>query len=139
MGDFYLLIQQVLNGMTLGSGYALFGFGFGLVYATMGILNVAYGQVAVFGAVSAYFAWDIFGWPIYAVIPISMIAGAILMVVVDQVAFQPLRKRSRPISFIITGIGMWFILLGSIGKFTSFEDRSFNYDFLPFGTLNLAG
>jgi branched-chain amino acid transport system permease protein len=132
-----LFLQQLFNGLSVGSGYALFGYGFGLVYATMGILNIAYGQVAVVGATCAYFAWDKWALPVYLVVAVAMISGAIVGLLIDVVAFHPLRKRSRPIVFIISSIGVWFFLLGVVGKLTDHQDRAFDYDFLPFGKISI--
>ena len=48
-----LFIQQVINGLAVGSTYAMFAMSFGLVFATMNILNVAHGTYATWGAISA--------------------------------------------------------------------------------------
>lgn len=132
-----LFSQQILNGLALGSGYALFGYGFGLVYATMGILNIAFGQIAVVAAVGSFFIWQQFAVPSLLTVLVAILIGAVAGLLCDVVAFNTLRKRARPIVFIISSIGVWFFLLGSIGKLTSFQDRSFSFDFFPIGTLNV--
>jgi len=126
-----------LNGLTLGSGYALFGYGFGLVYATMGILNIAFGQIAVVAAVGSFFIWQQFAVPSLLTVLVAILLGAVTGLLCDVVAFHTLRKRARPIVFIISSIGVWFFLLGSIGKLTSFQDRSFSFDFFAIGMLNV--
>ena len=111
-----LFIQQAVNGLALGSTYAIFGIGFGLVFSTMGILNVAHGTFATWGAiVSLWFVthWDI---PFYLALLIGFLAGGIIGVIVDQLAFQPLRAKSRDlIPALITSIGA-LTILGSLAR-----------------------
>lgn len=106
-----LFFQQLVNGVALGSAYALFAMGFGLVLATMGILNVAHGTYATFGALAALYAVDHWHVPFVVGLLVTVAFSATLAVVVDQVAFQPLRKRGGGVlGPIITSIGAWIIL-----------------------------
>ncbi|MHB1130273.1 MAG: branched-chain amino acid ABC transporter permease [Ilumatobacteraceae bacterium] len=133
-----LFLQQVLNGLAVGSGYAMFGISFGLVFATMGILSIAHGQISVWGALSGLYVARHFGWSFLPAAVCAVVSAAILAVVVDMVAFQPLRGKANPISFVITSIGVWFILLSGIGKLLAFQDQTFDTSFLSFGTIQIG-
>lgn len=107
-----LLAQQLVNGVALGSVYALFAMGFSLILARMGILNVAHGTFATFGALSSYWLVSSVGVNFWlALIGGILVAGA-LGVAADVLAFAPLRRRnSGQFAPIIASIGIWIILL----------------------------
>ena len=100
-----LFLEQLINGWTLGSLYALFGIGFGIVFATLGILNAAHGTYASWAAIAAYYAVDRFGLPFPVAIAVGVLSGGLLAVLVDQIAFQPLRaKKAGLLGTLITSI-----------------------------------
>ena len=92
-----LFFEQLINGCALGSLYALFAIGFGLVFATLGILNAAHGTYASWAAIAALWAVEQLGLPFPLALVVGVGAGALLALLVDQVGFQPLwpRKLSR--------------------------------------------
>ncbi len=120
-----LFLQQLANGIALGAAYAIFAMGFGLVLATMGILNVAHGTFATWGALGALYTVDHWNFPF----PLAIAAGAVFAagigVVVDQVAFQPLRKRGGVLGYIITSIGAWIILINLAEVATDHQPQTF--------------
>lgn len=127
-----LFVQQLLNGMALGATYAMFAFGFGLVFATLGILNVAHGMFAAWGALVALWMVDSFGWPFLPGLVVGVLAAGLIGVAVDRLAFQPLRKRETGLlGTIITSIGVAIVLGTLVDQFTDYRSRRF-----PVGTFS---
>ena len=107
-----LFLQQLLNGLAVGSTYSLFAIGFSLVFASMGILNLAHGTFASWGAIVALLVTTSLGMPFWLALISGVVAAGFIGVVVDQLGFQPLRGRgSGSLGLIITSIGFWIILL----------------------------
>lgn len=107
-----LFLQQLLNGLAVGSTYSLFAIGFSLVFASMGVLNLAHGTFASWGAIIALLMVSSLGIPFWAAIAVGVVAAGVIGVFVDQVGFQPLRGRdSGSLGPIIVSIGFWLILL----------------------------
>ncbi len=105
------LLQQLLNGVAVGAVYALFAMGFGVIFSTMGILNLAQGVYATWGAVAAFELADHLHAGFWLSAVGGLVAGGLLAVIVDQVAFQPLRGRGRNLlGAVITSVGAWLAL-----------------------------
>lgn len=106
-----LFLEQLLNGVCTGAIYALFAVGFSIVFSTMQILNLAQGVYATGTALVAYFATSTYGLPFWAAALVGVFAGGLIAVLVDQVAFEPLRRRGVSLlGAVIASIGMWFAL-----------------------------
>jgi len=121
-----LFIEQLINGVALGSLYALFGLGFGIVFSTLGILNAAQGTYASWGAIVALNAADQWKLPFAASLLTGVVAAGLIALIVDQVAFQPLRKRGTSmLGALITSIACWIILDSLAGTATGHNSLSF--------------
>jgi branched-chain amino acid transport system permease protein len=121
-----LLTEQLINGAALGSLYALFAVGFGLVFATLGILNAAHGTYASWAAIAALFVAERLGLPFPLVLLTGVIAGGVLALLVDQIGFQPLRSRGGGmLGALITSIAFWIILDSLAGLATGQQSLSF--------------
>lgn len=125
-----LLLEQVVNGCALGSLYALFAIGFGLVFATLGILNAAHGTYASWAAIAGLFVVERAGLPAALAFPAAILAGLLaggaVAVLVDQTAFQPLRRRKAGmLGALITSIAYWIILDSLAGFATGQQSLSF--------------
>lgn len=134
-----LFVAQAINGCALGSLYALFGIGFGLVFATMGILNAAQGCYASFGAIGGLFAADQLNLPL----PLAMLVGAgcaaATAVIVDQLGFQPLRRRGGGmLGALITSIAFWIILDSLAGVATGQQSLAYPSDSYPHTVLHIG-
>jgi len=138
-----LFLQQLLNGVALGSTYALFAFGFGLVFATLGILNIAHGMFASWGALIALWGVDEYDLPFIPAVVVGVIGAGLLGVAVDRLAFNPLRKRGTGLlGTIITSIGVAIILGTLVDRFTGHRTKrypsgTFSEDLVDIGSLNL--
>ncbi len=134
-----LFIEQLINGVALGSLYALFGIGFGLVFATLGILNAAHGTYASWAAIAAYYVVDKFGAPFPIAILAGIIGGGLLSVLVDQIGFQPLRARKAGmLGALITSIAFWIILDSLAGFATGQQSLAFPASSYPSKMLALG-
>jgi branched-chain amino acid transport system permease protein len=115
--DFF--VQQLVNGLTLGSVYALLALGYSIIYGILKLLNFAHGEVYMMGAFAGYFVLSGLGGPASPALPVALVlllmflAGALgaglLGVVIERFAYRPLRDAPR-IAPLITALGMSFFL-----------------------------
>ena len=104
-----LFVSQLFNGLQTGSVYALVALGYSMVYGIILLLNFAHGDIIMVGAYAAFYAMTNFHLhPIVSVI-IAVITSTLLGVVIEKVAYTPLRKAPR-LSLLITAIGISFLL-----------------------------
>ncbi len=103
-------LQQLINGIQLGSIYALISLGYTMVYGIVRLINFAHGDYFMIGAFAAYFTVVLstargLNIPFIVVFIISMTAGAGVAALANQVAYKPLRYKPR-LSALITAIGV---------------------------------
>ncbi len=135
-----LLMQQLLNGIALGSIYALFAVGFSLILAKMGILNVAHGTFATWGALSSYWLVAEHGVSFWIALVAGVAFAGALGVAADLLAFEPLRKRNAGIfAPIIASIGIWIILLTLAEAFSGPAPASYPTEAVPSEPIRFAG
>lgn len=103
-----LFIQQMINGLQIGSIYAVIALGYTMVYGIIKLINFAHGEVMMMGAYFAFLAATA-GLPIWAVFLVSMVGSALLGMTIERIAYKPLREAPR-ISALITAIGMSLFL-----------------------------
>ncbi|MDI3279921.1 MAG: branched-chain amino acid ABC transporter permease [Bacillota bacterium] len=103
------LVQQLMNGISLGSLYALIAIGYTMVYGILRLINFAHGDVFMVGAYTAFYLVSFFLLPWWAVVPLTLLAAALLGMFIDRVAYRPLRQEPR-ISALITAVGVSFFL-----------------------------
>ncbi|MDP3251933.1 MAG: branched-chain amino acid ABC transporter permease [Hydrogenophaga sp.] len=113
-----VLLQQIINGLVLGSMYALVALGYTMVYGIIGLINFAHGDVLMVGALTS---WTVIGWmmdastgmPTWMVLLfatiIAMVVCAILNFSIEKLAYRPLRNSNR-LAPLITAIGMSLLL-----------------------------
>jgi branched-chain amino acid transport system permease protein len=113
-----ILLQQILNGLVLGSIYALIALGYTMVYGVLGIINFAHGEVLMFGALIALvviknllaFFPTIPLWLILVVALLVAMSGcAVLSFYIEKIAYRPLRNAPRLVP-LISAIGMSILL-----------------------------
>ena len=104
-----LFVSQLFNGLQTGSVYALVALGYSLVYGIILLLNFAHGDIIMIGAYTAFYAMTAFHLhPIFSVV-LAVITSTLLGVVIEKVAYTPLRSAPR-LSLLITAIGISFLL-----------------------------
>lgn len=101
--------QQIINGLALGSIYALIALGYTMVYGIIKLINFAHGDIMMVGAYVGFFSITMFHSNLWVALIFAMVACAILGVIIDRLAYKPLRKSSR-IAALITAIGVSFFL-----------------------------
>jgi branched-chain amino acid transport system permease protein len=132
--DWDKLVQLLVNGVTLGSVYALIALGFSMVYGILKLLNLAHGDVLMVGA---FIGWGIIGWlggaedPSVAIwlLILLMVLGAMvgcgfLGVAIERFAYRPLRRAPR-IAPLISALGVSFFLQNSVLLLFGSEFRSY--------------
>ncbi|MBU3648829.1 MAG: branched-chain amino acid ABC transporter permease [Limnohabitans sp.] len=113
-----ILLQQIINGLVLGSMYALVALGYTMVYGIINLINFAHGEVLMVGALVSWTtigflqaAWP--GAPAWLILLLSMVvacvAAAALNFVIEKIAYRPLRNAPK-LAPLITAIGMSILL-----------------------------
>ncbi len=102
-------LQQVLNAAQLGSIYALIALGYTMVYGILTMINFAHGDLFMVGAFFCFLAAFFLKLPFIPTLLVSMIGVALLGVLIERVAYKPLRKAPR-VSAIITALGVGLFL-----------------------------
>ncbi|MEH1797144.1 branched-chain amino acid ABC transporter permease [Nostoc sp.] len=146
--DITLFLQQFLNGLSIGSIYAIFALGYTLVYSILGIINLAHGAIFTLGA---YFTYALMGGsfgfngllanatlPIKLPFAIALILGSTLAgligVVMERVAFQPLRRQgSDPLLTVVSSLGVAVVIVNLIQYLVGAE--SYTYPADTYGNL----
>jgi len=116
------LVQQIINGLSLGSIYALIALGYTMVYGSLKLINFAHGEVFMVGAYAGYFSAVALGVEGYeasgagfpglfavAVLAIAMAASALLGITIEALAYRPVRNAPR-LTPLITAIGVSLFL-----------------------------
>ncbi|MDD4088878.1 MAG: branched-chain amino acid ABC transporter permease [Tissierellia bacterium] len=99
-------LQQLINGLSLGSVYALMSVGYSLVYSIMNFSNFAHGGVIMIGAYIGYFCLTLLNVPFFIAFILSAVGSGILAVSMEKIVYRPLRKRNAPfLYFIISAMG----------------------------------
>jgi len=108
-----LLIQQLINGLTIGSIYALVALGYTLAYGILGLINFAHGEVYMVGAFVSYFCVSILNLNIFIAFTISLVFTGILGALIEVTAFRSIRGGVRS-SQLISAIGVSIILQNTV-------------------------
>lgn len=103
------LIQQLVNGLSLGAIYALIALGYTMVYGIIKLINFAHGDVMMVGAFVGFFSIALLGTNIAVAMLIAMAVCALLGIIIEKVAYRPLRNSTR-IASLITAIGVSLLL-----------------------------
>lgn len=102
-------LSYLINGISLGSVYALIALGYTMVYGIAKMLNFAHGDVIMIGSYVVFFTFGSFGWNPAIAIILSMIVCTVLGVLVERVAYRPLRE-APSLAVLITAIGVSYLL-----------------------------
>lgn len=102
-------LQQLVNGLSLGSIYALIALGYTMVYGIIKLINFAHGDVYMLGAYCAFLITTYCGLGFIPALFISMIFCGVVGVLIERIAYKPLRHATR-ITALITAIGVSYVL-----------------------------
>lgn len=117
-------VQQLINGISLGSIYALIALGYTMVYGIIKLINFAHGDIYMLGAYVGFFAISAAHLSILPALFISMVITGLTGMLVEKIAYRPLRNAPR-ISVLITAIGVSFFLEYGSMYFVSPQPRTF--------------
>lgn len=137
------MLQQLVNGLILGSVYALLALGYTMVYGIIKLINFAHGDIYMVGAFMGYFLLNSWKVNFFVALLLAMVGTAILGVVIEYLAYRPLRHSTR-IAALITAIGVSFLLEYGMVFFVGANTRSFpqviktvRYNFGPISISNI--
>jgi branched-chain amino acid transport system permease protein len=107
--DLATFLQQVVNGLSLGSLYALIAIGYTMVYGILRLINFAHGDLIMVAAYVAVMGIGIFSWPWPLACGVAVVTTGFLGVLLELGAYRPLRRAPR-ISLLISAIAASFLL-----------------------------
>jgi neutral amino acid transport system permease protein len=117
--------QSTLNGLTLGTIYALGAVGLTLVYGILKLVNFAHGDFLAFGAYMAYLVNVTWGMPLFAAIFFAMATTAVLGLLFERVMWRPMRAKGAGfLQLILMSIGLAFVIRSAIQWFWGTEIRT---------------
>ncbi|MBD1844509.1 branched-chain amino acid ABC transporter permease [Cyanobacteria bacterium FACHB-63] len=143
-----ILLQNLLNGLSIGSVYAIFALGYTLVFSILGIINFAHGAIFTLGA---YFTYALMGQsfgtnglfalaalPLRLPFAVAIILGGILTgfvsLAIERIAFRPLRRRGAdPLLTVVSSLGVAVVIVNVIQYLVGAEIYTFPAD--TYGTL----
>ncbi len=133
--DYFL--QQLVNGLSLGSLYALIAVGYTVVYGIVQLINFAHGEIFMIGAFGAFATWTVLGHPtdwgvassIFVLLPVMLLGGIICSITIalltERLAYRPLRNAPR-LAPLISAIGVSVFLQEAVrlfyGRIPGFPD-----------------
>ena len=144
-----MFLQQLINGLSLGSIYALIALGYTMVYGIVKLINFAHGDIMMIGAYTAYFVLRAFGTNVtgmFFAFVISMIVCGLLSIVIERFAYRPLRSAPR-LNSLITAIAVELILQNAMRvipfvgpdprQFPTFAMKNFEFGSVSISNIQL--
>ncbi|HLR59902.1 MAG TPA: branched-chain amino acid ABC transporter permease [Pseudogracilibacillus sp.] len=138
-----MFIEQVINGLTLGSIYVIVALGYTLVFGVLNIVNMGHGEIFMFGAFMGVVITNVLGWPLYVAFFVAIMVTAILGYFLEVFALRPLRgKEGVPhLAPLISTIGVSIFLENLAHKLFGAGNKSFNTSIselnITFGSLQV--
>ena len=137
------MLQQLVNGLILGSVYALLALGYTMVYGIIKLINFAHGDVYMMGAFVGYYLISYFHLNFFVALIMTMVITSAIGVIIEFLAYRPLRHSTR-IAALITAIGVSFFLQYGMVYLVGAEARAFpqamqtvKYDLGPISVTNI--
>ena len=117
-------LQQLINGISLGSIYALIALGYTMIYGILKLINFAHGDIYMLGAYFGFVATTMFGFSFLPAILFAMACAAVAGIIIERIAYRPMRNAPR-IAILITAIGVSFLLEYGMMLIATPQPRSF--------------
>lgn len=132
------VLSYLVNGISLGSVYAIIALGYTMVYGIAKMLNFAHGDVIMVGAyVALTMMMSTGSHPLLAVL-VAIVVCTVLGVLVEGIAYRPLREAASPLAVLITAIGVSYLLQNVVLLIFGSNPKSFQ-SVINFPDLKLAG
>ena len=130
-------VSYILTGISLGSVYAIIALGYTMVYGIAKMLNFAHGDIIMVGSYVAFIAINSMGLPVPVSILLSVVVCTVLGMVIERVAYKPLRHASK-LAVLITAIGASYFLQNVALLIFGANTKSFT-SIVGNGSVQLAG
>jgi len=131
MGSFgQQFIQQIINGVSLGSIYALIALGYTMIYGIIKLINFAHGDIYMLGAFFGFVAINKLGFGFLPAIIFAMVLAGLAGIIIERIAYRPMRNAPR-IAALITAIGVSLFLEYGMILLVSPQPRTFPAVFAP--------
>ena len=130
-------ITYFINGISLGSIYALIALGYTMVYGIAKMLNFAHGDVIMVGAFVVYTLCSTLGLPPVVGVLVAVVFCTVLGITIERIAYKPLRKAASPLAVLITAIGVSYLLQNSALLIFGANTKSFT-SVIPIEAVKLA-
>jgi branched-chain amino acid transport system permease protein len=138
--QFTLILQQVINGLSLGAVYALIAVGFAMIFNVLKFSNFAHGGVLGISAYAGFLVATKLGWPLIPVLIVGMLSGALVAVLVEVVAFRWIRlQKGQLVYFFVTSITMLMLLEQVLIILFGASFESYPYTLLKVKVINAGG
>ena len=131
-------LNYLISGISLGSVYAIIALGYTMVYGIAKMLNFAHGDVIMVGSYVVWVAIARSGLPVPAALLLGIVVCTALGVVIERVAYRPLRGAASPLAVLITAIGVSYLLQNLALLIFRSDPKSFA-SVVPIKALKLAG
>ncbi|AGK52485.1 branched-chain amino acid ABC transporter permease [Bacillus sp. 1NLA3E] len=132
------LFQQLVNGISLGSIYALIALGYTMVYGIVKLINFAHGDVFMVGAFIGFYSITILHLSFFPALLLTMAACAIFGVLIEKIAYKPLRNATR-IAALITAIGVSLLIEYGTIYLRGAQPEAYPGDVLPTKNIDIFG
>ena len=133
-----IFLQQIINGLSVGSIFALIALGYTMVYGIIKLINFAHGDIYMLGAYVGFIASTTLGLSFFPTMILSMVVCMIAGVLIEKIAYKPLRHASR-ITSLITAIGVSLLLEYVMVYIMGPNIRTYPADFFPKEVYNVMG
>ncbi|MCC2592629.1 branched-chain amino acid ABC transporter permease [Tessaracoccus sp. OS52] len=117
-------LQQAMNALSLGSIYALIALGYTMVYGIIKLINFAHGEVYMIGAFVGYATMSVLRLGVVEALLLAMIVCTVLGVLIERIAYRPLRNSTR-LASLITAIGVSLLLQYTMMYFVGADPRAY--------------
>lgn len=132
-----MLLSLLLNGLAVGSIYALLALSIVLIHKSTGVINFAQGEMSMFGTFVAYSTLTKTGLPLPVVFLLGFPFGALLGLAVQKLVMEPIRKAPE-LNRLVTTIGLWFVFNSTAGWIWGYDPYRFP-SLLPDTPIDIAG
>jgi branched-chain amino acid transport system permease protein len=134
------LSQQIINGLSLGSVYALIAVGYSLVYSILLFSNFAHGGFLVVGGYACYFLLTQYGFGIWISITGALVASGVVAIITERMAYKPIRDRtSMTLYLMIASMGVSIVIENIFVIVVGGRFRALPQDTFPHDLFNLGG
>lgn len=137
-----MFFQQLVNGLTLGSVYAVIAIGYTLVFGVLNIVNMAHGGIIMMGAYIGLLLVTVAGWGLFPALIGAMVGGAVLGYLLEVLALRPLRgKKVTHLAPLISTIGVSIFLESAALLVFGPQTRAFSTDYnqlMDFGLFKIS-